>query len=270
MSEEQNNIKKAADAIREASALVITAGAGMGVDSGLPDFRGNQGFWNAYPALKGYPFEEMADPQWFESDPTRAWGFYGHRLNLYRKTIPHEGFAILHAWAQKIPSFVFTSNVDGQFQKAGFSEDQIMECHGSIHWLQHCRPSKHGEKIWSADTTIIDVDEVRVRAEEPLPRKDGVLVRPNILMFGDMYWLGNRCDRQRENINQWLQSVDTSQTVVVEMGAGTSIPTVRRFSERLARAGAILIRMNPRESHGAEIPLAMGAKEALMAIQEQL
>ena len=116
MSEEQDNIQKAAQAIDQASALLITAGAGIGVDSGLPDFRGNQGFWKAYPALKGYPFEEMANPQWFDSDPTRAWGFYGHRLNLYRKTIPHKGFDILHAWAQKIPTFVFTSNVDGQFQ----------------------------------------------------------------------------------------------------------------------------------------------------------
>ncbi|HQN18542.1 MAG TPA: Sir2 family NAD-dependent protein deacetylase, partial [Syntrophobacteraceae bacterium] len=35
--------------LREADAVLITAGAGMGVDSGLPDFRGNQGFWNAYP-----------------------------------------------------------------------------------------------------------------------------------------------------------------------------------------------------------------------------
>lgn len=39
----------AAEAIRGAEALVIAAGAGMGVDSGLPDFRGNQGFWRAYP-----------------------------------------------------------------------------------------------------------------------------------------------------------------------------------------------------------------------------
>lgn len=42
---------KAAEIIGQADALVIGAGAGMGVDSGLPDFRGNEGFWKAYPAL---------------------------------------------------------------------------------------------------------------------------------------------------------------------------------------------------------------------------
>jgi hypothetical protein len=55
--------------------------------------------------------------------PSRAWGFYGHRLNLYRKTVPHAGFDILRKWGEKMPLGyrVFTSNVDGQFQKEGSS-----------------------------------------------------------------------------------------------------------------------------------------------------
>jgi len=40
-------IQRAAKALSEAEALLITAGAVMGVDSGLPDFRGDRGFWNA-------------------------------------------------------------------------------------------------------------------------------------------------------------------------------------------------------------------------------
>ena len=47
---------EAAAAIRNADALVITAGAGMGVDSGLPDFRGDKGFWNAYPMYERLGF----------------------------------------------------------------------------------------------------------------------------------------------------------------------------------------------------------------------
>ena len=52
----------------------------MGVDSGLPDFRGDRGFWKAYPpyAKLGLHFAEMANPRWFDSDPELAWGFYGH------------------------------------------------------------------------------------------------------------------------------------------------------------------------------------------------
>ena len=43
-----DSFKIAAEAIVSAEALIFTAGAGIGVDSGLPDFRGNKGFWNAY------------------------------------------------------------------------------------------------------------------------------------------------------------------------------------------------------------------------------
>ena len=51
MSSLNENLKQAATWIADADSLIITAGAGMGVDSGLPDFRGPQGFWKAYTAL---------------------------------------------------------------------------------------------------------------------------------------------------------------------------------------------------------------------------
>ena len=63
--------QRAAEAVREAEVFIITAGAGMGVDSGLPDFRGDRGFWNAYPpyARLGISFTEAANPDHFERDP---------------------------------------------------------------------------------------------------------------------------------------------------------------------------------------------------------
>jgi NAD-dependent SIR2 family protein deacetylase len=93
-------IRAAAELIADADALLVTAGAGMGVDSGLPDFRGAEGFWRAYPALgrRGLQFHQVASPRTFETDPALAWGFYGHRLDLYRRITPHPGFDILRRW----------------------------------------------------------------------------------------------------------------------------------------------------------------------------
>ncbi len=81
-------IARAAELIESADALIIAAGAGMGVDSGLPDFRGNEGFWKAYPALARarLEFTRIASPSAFERNPQLAWVFYGHRLKLYRDT----------------------------------------------------------------------------------------------------------------------------------------------------------------------------------------
>ena len=94
------DLRRAAKAIKESKAIVITAGAGMGVDSGLPDFRGPEGFWRAYPPLQklGLTLPEMSTPRWFSSDSNFAWGFFGHRYNLYHNTQPHKGFSILRKW----------------------------------------------------------------------------------------------------------------------------------------------------------------------------
>ena len=80
--------ERAALWIESCEGLLIGAGAGMGVDSGLPDFRGDDGFWKAYPAFikRKLGFREIANPHWFQTHPRQAWGFYGHRLNLYRRT----------------------------------------------------------------------------------------------------------------------------------------------------------------------------------------
>ncbi len=269
----QPTIQKAKALIAQADALLITAGAGMGVDSGLPDFRGVEGFWHAYPKARelGLRFEEMANPQWFERDPALAWAFYGHRLHLYRDTLPHKGFEILLAWgrAKRHGYFVFTSNVDGQFQKAGFDPMRIEECHGSIHHLQ-CTQNCQG-RIWSAEGVEIAIDE-DFRAQEPLPRCPdcGALARPNILMFGDWGWESSRTVAQSRRLQQWLDEMETldAGVVIVEMGAGTAIPTVRMTGEEVARAlHASLIRINPREPEGADIGIAMGALEALEQIR---
>ena len=270
-----NIFEKAARCVAEADALVITAGAGMGVDSGLPDFRGDKGFWAAYPALHGYSFSSMANPQWFDKDPHRAWGFYGHRLNLYRAVVPHEGFEILREWATEKNDqyFVFTSNVDGQFQKAGFSSAQIVECHGSIHHVQDLEGTG---AIWSAEDVVVDVDEEVLKARDPLPRhpSNHKIIRPNILMFGDGYWNHARTSAQEKRYSSWLKAQTKSRLTVIEMGAGTAIPTVRSHGEFLAsRLNASLIRINPRESQVerrgiSSISIATGAKEGLTKIKE--
>ena len=140
-----------------------------------------------------------------------------------------------------------------------------MECHGSIHWLQHL-DSPGG--IWSATELQIDVNEKDLRIVSSLPTKKGRVIRPNILMFGDWNWDSSRTERQGDALLSWLQKLNLRELVVIEIGAGTAVPTVRHQSERLQRAGAKLVRINPRESHGPSgtIPIPLGALEALSRI----
>jgi NAD-dependent SIR2 family protein deacetylase len=267
--------RKAAAALRRARALVITAGAGMGVDSGLPDFRGDQGFWKAYPPYErlGVSFVDAANPARFDEDPQFGWGFYGHRTNLYRATVPHAGFAILRAWAERfsLPVFAVTSNVDGQFQKAGFPEDRVLEVHGSIHHLQCTTPCS--DAIWTNGETLdIDLETMRSRQVPRCPNCRAVS-RPNILMFGDFAWLDRRTAAQRERFEEFVQELADAPLLVVELGAGTAIPTIRFLTERLgARDGATAVRINPREPGIAapHVSIPAGALEGLAGIDRAL
>jgi NAD-dependent SIR2 family protein deacetylase len=270
-----SKVKLAAEAVYAADALLVTAGAGMGIDSGLPDFRGVQGFWRAYPAVArlGLFFEEMANPAWFSDNPHLAWAFYGHRLNLYRKTTPHAGSSQLLELGAAKPAgyFVFTSNVDGQFQRAGFAPERIVECHGSIHQFQ-CTASCTDE-VWDAEHETVSLEEETFRALEPLPkcRNCPALARPNILMFGDWSWLGYRTHAQQERFSGWLNELakSSAKLVVIELGAGSAVPTVRHTSEHVVdRFGGKLIRINPREHEvpSGHIGLPFGAAEGLRQI----
>lgn len=276
MSDLDREIARAARLMAQADALVVAAGAGMGVDSGLPDFRGSSGFWQAYPALgrAKIDFRAAASAPSFASHPERAWGFYGHRLALYRATRPHGGFALLRAWgeAKEYGYTVFTSNVDGQFQRAGFDPAQVHECHGSIHHLQCSQPCS--EDIWPADAIEPEVNEATCHLRSPLPRCPhcGAVARPNILMFNDWNWVEERTRRQAVRQAAWLARV--RRPVVVEIGAGSDIPTVRYFSEQLVlRPDAALVRINPREpdvARARDVGLPLGALDALGRIADAL
>lgn len=262
---------KAASLLKEAEGLIVTAGAGMGVDSGLPDFRGDQGFWQAYPMYQplGLSFVEAANPRHFERDPLFGWGFYGHRTNLYRETEPHAGFGLLRDWTERfgLQTFVVTSNVDGQFQKAGFADRAVLEVHGSIHHLQCLSPCRR--EIWKNDA-VFDIDHNTMRtAKSPFCPHCGDVARPNVLMFGDFSWLSDRSSAQEERFSRYLAELRGMRVLVIEIGAGSAIPTIRHLSESLgAQKGFDVIRINPREPQIARghLSLAVGALKGLEGV----
>ena len=171
---------------------------------------------------------------------------------------------------------VFTSNVDGQFQKAGFSQSQIHECHGSIHHLQCinlCTP-----RVWTSDEfePLVDADNCRLLNSPPGCPICGELARPNVLMFNDWHWAEDRSQTQAVIEATWLATIAEGQArvVVVEMGAGTSIPSVRHFSHQVSHAlDGCIIRINPREPQvpsSRDIGIAAGALDALRDLDSAL
>ena len=182
------------------------------------------------------------------------------------------GFALLQRWARALPHgvAVFTSNVDGHFQAAGFPDQWIEECHGSIHHLQCSKPCT--PDIWPADGFLPHVDAERCELINEPPRCPhcGALARPNVLMFSDWEWVAGRQAEQHRRLQNWLARLE--RPVVVEIGAGSIIPSVREFSHRAIKEHhGRLIRINATDAQvpsSLDVGLHGRGLPALMAIDE--
>lgn len=96
------------------------------------------------------------------------------------------------------------------------------------------------------------MDARTFQANEPLPRCPicNRLMRPNILMFDDAAWIPDRTDVQMQGLRTWLGLVAAygARLLVIEIGAGQAVPSVRSFTESMVRDHhADLIRINPAE-----------------------
>lgn len=266
--------RRVAALLVDADALLITAGAGMSLDCGPPDDPDLQTLQALFDAT-GRTIRQRAQPAWFDTRPPAAWAWYGFRERLYRRTQPHDGYRILRAWAQAMPggSFVATTNVDGLFCKAGFTDWQILERHGSLFRYQCSVPCS--DTVWDAQSPAmaIDCDTLEVRGELPACPTCGAVARPNVLMYDDVRWLDAGRREQQRRFDDWLASVRGQRLVVVECGAGEGGASVRRIGERLLeRSRVSLVRINPAATEADEPThvLRLPALHAIALIHESL
>ncbi len=94
-------------------------------------------------------------------------------------------------------------------------------------------------------------------------------------MFGDWLWNPGRTQVQETRLQNWLRGLKQlkAKVAVVEIGAGSAIPTVRLLSESVARdTGGMLIRINPREAEIARggAGLLTTAADGIQRICERL
>ena len=268
-------VERAAELIRSASAIVVAAGGELNREFGWPDYRRPDGLWADFPAYRtlGLGFDDLAQASRFELDPETAWGFYASRLELARRRPPHEGLRLLGRWRALRPGggFVVTSCVEGEFPRAGFDHRRIVECCGSLEWVQ-CSQECGGPPLPASDI-VLDVDPETRRARHPLPtcRACGALARPNVLLLGDWAWDMSRATEQDERLRAWLRRRDG--VVVLECGETPRLPALRAYVERLAReARAPIVRITDEgpavPDGGVTVPL--GPRAGLERIDDRL
>lgn len=260
--------RRVAALLTQADALLITAGSGMSAECLPPDDAQLQQLQVRFDR-QGRGFRELAQPCRFDEHPERAWAWYGQRQRWYRRMQPHDGYLILRSWTQAMPygSFVVTTNLDGQFVAAGFTDWQVLERHGSLCRYQCTQPCC--DDVWDAPDPGFAIDAETLRATGELPRCPhcGALARPNVLMYDDTRWIDAVRRQQQQRFDAWLSSVRGKRLVVVEVGAGEGAASVRRLGERLLeRPRASLVRVNPMATEADE-PVHVLRLPALTAVE---
>lgn len=291
-------ITRAATLIADADAVLIVAGAGMGIDSGLPDYRGPNGLWNTWhPAAQlRMTYEDLSTHEQFVQNPALAWGFQTYLTRMYHDLDPHSGYHQLRELVESGKQgqyFVVTSNVDSQFLKAGFDPDKLYEVHGTKRVWQ-CMSKKCNKRCapWPMDVTQLpELDPETLLAIPPFPKcmHCGAMARPNVSFFDDDVFSETITKRQGARFQKWLESVVGTRVVLLEFGCGLSQHSIRfehvdgRYAMQSKeyklppsfRAGenTHLIRINPDDGedmgpHVVNLPL--GAQEAMRVLASRV
>lgn len=168
-----------AQLIESSSNIMVLTGAGMSSESGLPTFRGKDGYWVADG--KNYHPMELATLRAFKEMPKTVWEWYFHRANVYRNAIPNPGHLALvdlekYCETNQKQFILVTQNVDNLHQKAGSNSDNILEIHGNLLHMRcsvECKPC-----IYRLPERV---------AEIPLCPACNNLSRPHVLWFDETY-----------------------------------------------------------------------------------
>lgn len=165
-----DKIKQLNQQILEAQKIVFFCGAGVSTESGIPDFRSDEGVYSQETGLN-YSAEEIISHSFFSQHPKEFFDFYFKKL-VYpqaKDNSSHQFMANLEKQGKDVT--VITQNIDGLHQLAGSSK--VLELHGSVldNYCVDC-------------FTAYNITELQ-KDDQGIPRclKDGGIVRPKVVLY---------------------------------------------------------------------------------------
>jgi NAD-dependent deacetylase len=152
--------------------LVIT-GAGVSAESGIPTFRGKDGYWRNLDPTK------LATPEAFARDPKLVWEWYRERREWIRKAEPNAAHKAIVDLTRRASDFLLvTQNVDDLHTRAGLPKEKMVQIHGDIFITRCSRCDFEQEQEHEREQEDGDVDLPKC------PQCDA-LMRPGVVWFGE-------------------------------------------------------------------------------------
>lgn len=213
-------ITQAADIIRTSGMTIALTGAGISVESGIPDFRGAGGLWAKYDP------SEYATINAFMSNPEKVWDMLRDMDELVAKARPnkaHKGIGELEKMG--LLHFIITQNVDNLHQAGG--AEKVIEYHGNSSTLS-CMICK---KSYSAEQ----------KRGEHIPRCEcGKILRPDVVFFGEAI--------PEEALYKSFKLADSAEVLIV-VGTSAVVSPANSIPGIAKRNGAKVIEINKERTH---------------------
>jgi NAD-dependent deacetylase len=200
--------------------LVIT-GAGVSAESGIPTFRGKDGYWRNLDPIK------LATPEAFARDPELVWQWYRERRQRIRNAQPNAAHEAIAKLAQGADEFLLvTQNVDDLHERAGLTKAEMVQIHGDI-FVTRC--------------SRCDFRQEQEQNGVPRCPKCDALMRPGVVWFGEPLPL-----RETELVEKYLQRDPCG--VVIVAGTTATFGYIIDWALRASHRGGELIEVNPEET----------------------
>ena len=207
-----------AQKLKGSKKIVFVTGAGISQESGIPTFRGKDGYWRKYDPMK------LASIDAFYDDPKLVWEWYEDRRKNILDVKPNEGHFAISQMEEFKDVVILTQNIDGLHQRSGSTN--VLELHGSIIRIK---------------CTVCDFPDNITENFESLPPKCkcGSMLRPDVVWFGEPL---------PQNI--WQSAIKEASICDVMIIVGTSlvVSPANTLPVYAKQNGAILIEVNPEKT----------------------
>jgi NAD-dependent deacetylase len=223
--------------------VLVLTGAGVSAESGIPTFRGKDGYWRNLDPTK------LATPEAFERDPKLVWEWYRERRQRICNAQPNAAHEAIAKLAQHAEEFLLvTQNVDNLHARAGMPAEKTVQIHGDI-FVTRCSRCEFKRRE--------DAHEY----EDAMPRcsQCNSLMRPGVVWFGDQLpW------KEVQRVENFLDA--GACDVVIVAGTTATFGYIVDWALRASRHGGELIEVNPEETPLSRLATRLVREPAAMAL----
>src|SRR5881628_783124 len=246
--------------------VLVVTGAGVSAESGIPTFRGRDGYWrNLDPA-------KLATPEAFARDPEQVWQWYRERRERIRAAQPNAAHHAIAKLAGHADEFLLvTQNVDDLHARAGLPKEKMVQIHGDIFVTKCSRcdfseEGRGGSPEPPTDRAVLQRGRLRSIAPTSedivnlayCPECDA-LMRPGVVWFGEQLpW------NELQRVENYLDR--RTCDVVIVAGTTATFGYIIDWALRASRGGAELIEVNPEETPCSRFATRLVREPAAIAL----